>query len=76
MTPYTTLYRRWIGAPGVGAAEIAVLSGLYARADAAGVCTGLVQDELAAELGKSRPWLSAVLTKLQAPDLSLVEARR
>ncbi len=76
MTPYTTLYRRWIGVPGVGAAEIAVLSGLYARADAAGVCTGLVQDELAAELGKSRPWLSAVLTKLQAPDLSLVEARR
>ncbi|MGY0710441.1 hypothetical protein [Azospirillum argentinense] len=76
MTPYTTLYRRWIAAPGVGAAEIAVLSGLYARADAAGVCAGLVQDELAAELGKSRPWLSAVLTKLQAPDLSLVEARR
>ncbi|MBB3266789.1 hypothetical protein FHW79_004436 [Azospirillum sp. OGB3] len=76
MTPYTTLYRRWIAAPGVGAAEIAVLSGLYARADAAGVCTGLVQDELAAELGKSRPWLSAVLTKLQAPDLCLVEARR
>ncbi|WP_343069002.1 hypothetical protein [Azospirillum tabaci] len=60
----------------MGAAEIAVLSGLYARADAAGVCAGLVQDELAAELGKSRPWLSAVLTKLQAPDLSLVEARR
>lgn len=76
MTPYTTLYRRWISAPGVGAAEIAVLSGLYARADAAGVCAGLVQDELAAELGKSRPWLSAVLTKLQAPDLALVEARR
>lgn len=76
MTPYTTLYRRWIAAPGVGAAEIAVLSGLYARADAAGVCAGLVQDELAAELGKSRPWLSAVLTKLQAPNLSLVEARR
>ncbi|GAA4256315.1 hypothetical protein GBZ26_10905 [Azospirillum formosense] len=76
MTPYTTLYRRWIAAPGVGAAEIAVLSGLYARADSAGVCAGLVQDELAAELGKSRPWLSAVLTKLQAPDLSLVEARR
>ncbi|WP_353861670.1 hypothetical protein [Azospirillum formosense] len=76
MTPYTTLYRRWIAAPGVGAAEIAVLSGLYARADAAGVCAGLVQDELAAELGKSRPWLSAVLTKLQTPDLSLVEARR
>ncbi|MGR0187692.1 hypothetical protein [Azospirillum aestuarii] len=76
MTPYTTLYRRWIAAPGVGAAEIAVLSGLYARADSAGVCAGLVQDELAAELGRSRPWLSAVLTKLQAPDLSLVEARR
>ncbi|WP_449229326.1 hypothetical protein [Azospirillum argentinense] len=76
MTPYTTLYRRWIAAPGVGPAEIAVLSGLYARADAAGVCAGLVQDELAGELGKSRPWLSAVLTKLQAPDLSLVEARR
>ncbi|WP_237907759.1 hypothetical protein [Azospirillum brasilense] len=53
-----------------------MLSGLYARADAAGVCAGLVQDELAAELGKSRPWLSAVLTKLQAPDLALVEARR
>jgi len=76
MKPYSTLYRRWIGAPGVGAAEIAVLSGLYARADADGVCADLVQDELAAELGKSRPWLSAVLTKLQTPDVALVEAHR
>ncbi len=76
MKPYSTLYRRWIGAPGVGAAEIAVLSGLYARADADGVCAELVQDELAAELGKSRPWLSAVLTKLQTPDVALVDARR
>lgn len=76
MKPYTTLYRHWIAASGVGAAEIAVLSGLYARADTDGVCADLVQDELAAELGRSRPWLSAVLTKLQAPDVALVEARR
>ena len=76
MKPYSTLYRRWIGVSGVGAAEIAVLSGLYARADADGVCADLVQDELAAELGKSRPWLSAVLTKLQTPDVALVDAHR
>lgn len=76
MKPYTTLYRHWIAAPGVGAADIAVLSGLYARAGADGVCADLVQDELATELGKSRPWLSAVLTKLQAPEVALVEARR
>ncbi|MBP2295978.1 hypothetical protein [Azospirillum rugosum] len=76
MKPYTTLYRHWIAVSGVGAAEIAVLSGLYARAGADGVCADLVQDELAAELGKSRPWLSAVLTKLQAPEMALVEARR
>lgn len=76
MKPYTTLYRHWIGVSGVGAAEIAVLSGLYARADADGVCADLVQDELAVELGRSRPWLSAVLAKLQAPEVALVEARR
>lgn len=76
MKPYTTLYRHWIAVSGVGTAEIAVLSGLYARAGADGVCVDLVQDDLAAELGKSRPWLSAVLTKLQAPDVALVEARR
>ncbi|MCW2239889.1 hypothetical protein [Azospirillum canadense] len=76
MKPYTTLYRHWIAVSGVGTAEIAVLSGLYARAGADGVCTDLVQDDLAAELGKSRPWLSAVLTKLQAPEMALVEARR
>lgn len=76
MKPYTAMYRRWITVPGVGAAEIAVLSGLYARADADGVCADAVQEELAAELGKSRPWLSAVLTRLQDPAAGLVEARR
>ncbi|WP_448206789.1 hypothetical protein [Azospirillum sp. sgz302134] len=76
MKPYMVMYRRWIGAPGVGAAEIAVLSGLYARADVDGVCADLVQEELAAELGKSRPWLCAVLATLQKPEVALVETRR
>lgn len=74
MRPYIDLYRRWISAPGVQAADIAVLSALYAHADREGVCAA-TQGELAEELRQSRAWINAVLKGLQAPPVALVAAR-
>ncbi|MBY6265955.1 MarR family transcriptional regulator [Azospirillum sp. 412522] len=64
MKPYIDMYRRWIAMPGIQAADIAVLSALYAHADRDGVCTA-TQGELAEELGQSRAWFNAVLKGLQ-----------
>lgn len=64
MKPYIDMYRRWIAVPGIQAADIAVLSALYAHADRDGVCTA-TQGELAEELGQSRAWFNAVLKGLQ-----------
>lgn len=64
MKPYIDMYRRWIAVPGIQAADIAVLSALYAHADRDGVCT-TTQGELAEELGQSRAWFNAVLKGLQ-----------
>lgn len=74
MRPYTELYRRWIAVPGLHAADIAVLSALYAHADPNGVCAA-TQGELAEELGQSRAWINAVLKSLQEPAVALVAAR-
>ena len=74
MKPYIDLYRRWIAVPGVQAAEIAVLSALYARADPMGLCTA-TQGELAEELRQSRSWIHAILKNLQDPAVALVAAR-
>jgi hypothetical protein len=74
MRPYTELYRRWIAVPGLHAADIAVLSALYAHADHNGVCAA-TQGELADELGQSRAWINAVLKSLQDPAVALVVAR-
>ncbi|BAI73532.1 hypothetical protein AZL_a00010 (plasmid) [Azospirillum sp. B510] len=73
MKPYIDMYRRWIAVPGIQAADIAVLSALYAHADRDGVCTA-TQGELAEELGQSRAWFNAVLKGLQekAPQESAV----
>ncbi|KAA0573340.1 MarR family transcriptional regulator [Azospirillum sp. B21] len=68
------MYRRWIAVPGIQAADIAVLSALYAHADRDGVCTA-TQGELAEELGQSRAWFNAVLKGLQAPSAALVCAQ-
>lgn len=79
MKPYIDMYRRWIAVPGIQAADIAVLSALYAHADRDGVCTA-TQGELAEELGQSRAWFNAVLKGLQEkgpqePAAALVCAR-
>ena len=74
MKPYIELYRRWIAVPGVQAADIAVLSALYAHADQDGVCAA-TQGELAEELGQSRSWIHAVLKALQEPQTALVASR-
>lgn len=74
MRPYIDLYRRWISMPGVQAADIAVLSALYAHADRDGVCR-TTQGELAEELRQSRAWINAVLKGLQAPPVALIAAR-
>jgi biotin operon repressor len=74
MRPYTELYRRWIAVPGLHAADIAVLSALYAHADHNGVCAA-TQGELAEELGQSRAWINAILKSLQEPAVALVVAR-
>ncbi|ALG73603.1 hypothetical protein VY88_22570 [Azospirillum thiophilum] len=74
MKPYIDMYRRWIAMPGIQAADIAVLSALYAHADPDGVCT-VTQGELAEELGQSRAWFNAVLKGLQEPEAALVCAR-
>lgn len=74
MKPYIDMYRRWIAVPGIQAADIAVLSALYAHADRDGVCTA-TQGELAEELGQSRAWFNAVLKGLQAPSAALVCAQ-
>ncbi len=74
MKPYIDMYRRWIAMPGIQAADIAVLSALYAHADRDGVCTA-TQGELAEELGQSRAWFNAVLKGLQAPSAALVCAQ-
>ncbi|CAO3430615.1 MarR family transcriptional regulator [Azospirillum doebereinerae] len=74
MKPYTEMYRRWITVPGVQAADIAVLSALYAHADRDGVCTA-TQGELAEELRQSRAWINAILKALQDTPVSLVAAR-
>ncbi|KAA0593160.1 hypothetical protein J2848_005260 [Azospirillum lipoferum] len=68
MKPYIDMYRRWIAVPGIQAADIAVLSALYAHADRDGVCTA-TQGELAEELGQSRAWFNAVLKGLQEKTL-------
>ncbi|AWB07754.1 MarR family transcriptional regulator (plasmid) [Azospirillum humicireducens] len=68
------MYRRWIAVPGIQAADIAVLSALYAHADRDGVCTA-TQGELAEELGQSRAWFNAVLKGLQEPSAALVCAQ-
>ncbi|CAO3437801.1 MarR family transcriptional regulator [Azospirillum endophyticum] len=68
MKPYIDMYRRWIAMPGIQAADIAVLSALYAHADRDGVCTA-TQGELAEELGQSRAWFNAVLKGLQEKAL-------
>jgi len=68
MKPYIDMYRRWIAVPGIQAADIAVLSALYAHADCDGVCTA-TQGELAEELGQSRAWFNAVLKGLQEKAL-------
>lgn len=68
MKPYIDMYRRWIAVPGIQAADIAVLSALYAHADRDGVCTA-TQGELAEELGQSRAWFNAVLKGLQEKAL-------
>lgn len=77
MKPYIDMYRRWIAMPGIQAADIAVLSALYAHADRDGVCTA-TQGELAEELGQSRAWFNAVLKGLQekaAQESALVCAK-
>ncbi|MFP5513556.1 MAG: MarR family transcriptional regulator [Alphaproteobacteria bacterium] len=74
MKPYIDMYRRWIAVPGIQAADIAVLSALYAHADRDGVCTA-TQGELAEELGQSRAWFNAVLKSLQGSPAALVCAR-
>ncbi|MCG5243927.1 MarR family transcriptional regulator [Azospirillum doebereinerae] len=74
MKPYTEMYRRWITVPGVQAADIAVLSALYAHADRDGVCTA-TQGELAEELRQSRAWINAILKALQDTPVALVAAR-
>lgn len=74
MRPYLDLYRRWISMPGVQAADIAVLSALYAHADREGVCMA-TQGELAEELRQSRAWINAVLKGLQDPPVALIAAR-
>ncbi|WP_162488198.1 MarR family transcriptional regulator [Azospirillum lipoferum] len=74
MKPYIDMYRRWIAVPGIQAADIAVLSALYAHADRDGVCTA-TQGELAEELGQSRAWFNAVLKGLQEPSAALVCAQ-
>ncbi|MBP2302919.1 MarR family transcriptional regulator [Azospirillum picis] len=74
MKPYIDMYRRWISVPGIQAADIAVLSALYAHADRDGVCTA-TQGELAEELGQSRAWFNAVLKGLQEPATALVCAQ-
>ncbi len=74
MKPYIDMYRRWIAVPGIQAADIAVLSALYAHADRDGVCTA-TQGELAEELGQSRAWFNAVLKGLQEPPAALVCAQ-
>lgn len=74
MKPYIEMYRRWTTVPGVQAADIAVLSALYAHADRAGVCTA-TQGELAEELGQSRAWINPILKALQEPPVALVAAR-
>ncbi|MBK1840282.1 MarR family transcriptional regulator [Azospirillum sp. YIM B02556] len=68
MKPYIDMYRRWIAVSGIQAADIAVLSALYAHADRDGVCTA-TQGELAEELGQSRAWFNAVLKGLQEKAL-------
>lgn len=73
MRPYNELYRRWISVPNLHAADIAVLSALYAHADDTGVCRA-TQGELAEELGQSRAWIHAVLKTLQDPSIALVSA--
>ncbi|CAO3449845.1 MarR family transcriptional regulator [Azospirillum largimobile] len=74
MKSYIDMYRRWIAVPGIQAADIAVLSALYAHADRDGVCTA-TQGELAEELGQSRAWFNAVLKSLQGSSASLVCAK-
>lgn len=74
MKPYTEMYRRWITVPGVQAADLAVLSALYAHADGNGVCMA-TQGELAEELRQSRAWINAILKTLQDPPVALVAAR-
>ncbi|PWC36504.1 MarR family transcriptional regulator [Azospirillum sp. TSO35-2] len=74
MKPYIDMYRHWIAIPGIQAADIAVLSALYAHADRDGVCTA-TQGELAEELGQSRAWFNAVLKGLQEPPAALVCAQ-
>ncbi|CAO3409850.1 MarR family transcriptional regulator [Azospirillum largimobile] len=74
MKPYIDMYRRWIAVPGIQAADIAVLSALYAHADRDGVCTA-TQGELAEELGQSRAWFNAVLKGLQGSPAPLVCAQ-
>ncbi|MFD1626167.1 MarR family transcriptional regulator [Azospirillum griseum] len=73
MRPYNELYRHWISVPALHAADIAVLSALYAHADDSGLCRA-TQGELAEELGQSRAWIHAVLKRLQEPSVALVSA--
>ncbi len=75
MRPYADLYRRWISMPGVQAADVAVLSALYAHADRDGLCLA-TQGELAEELRQSRAWINAILKNLQEPPVALVAARK
>ncbi|MBP2232791.1 hypothetical protein J2847_006125 [Azospirillum agricola] len=74
MKPYIEMYRRWTTVPGVQAADIAVLSALYAHAGGDGICTA-TQGELAEELRQSRAWINAILKTLQEPPVALVAAR-
>src|SRR3712207_4564396 len=63
----------WIDHPEVGDDEIAVLAILALHADAEGVCWPS-QQTIANRLGRSRPWVIAVINRLV--ELGLVERTR
>lgn len=64
-TPYLSWFNQWLGCPGVGPDDIAVLVALARFCNEAGECWPS-QGTLADLLGRSRPWINAVIRHLVA----------